>query len=575
MKWLLSGVLVLSSAATALGELKPDEVAIIAMAGSSDSCHLAKYYVRARGIPKSHIYLLKGMPGRKIGRKTWTRTMRPAILNWLKRERLEKKIRCLVTSWDVPLKIGKWDDKSPVLVARKEYLEQARARYVAKADETLRLLDTLAGTGTAPRRPRLTAETSLEDISSQLDKALTVAQRHVRTLRSREEKGKADALVHRLFVVAGGNAAMIQLLSPRRAHERLTRERAAQLMLLSGRLQGLQRGLQSLGTMPGTVARDAQTIELTNAVAGVLGAIRWIDRQSNLVKKNESWSSFDSELSLLYQPDHPVLGWLPNRLHYSYDDVPKPARPILMVSRLAAPTPKRVEEMIDAAVAVERTSLKGKVYLDARGLKNGSEQAETGSFGQYDQSLRDLAARLKKHTKLTVVLDDRKELFPTGSCPDVALYCGWYSLQQYVDAFEWNRGAVGYHMASAEAVWLRNPNPSKTKKAWCPAMLEDGACATLGPAMEPYLVAFPRPDDFFSLLLTGRYCLAEVYYRTKPFNSWVMVLVGDPLYNPYKNHPVLTEEALPEHLRPKAVGQTPRVPVRKPKTEDGLQLPGM
>lgn len=575
MKWLLSGVLILSTAATALGELKPDEVAIIAMAGSPDSCHLAKYYARARGIPKSHIYLLKGTPGRVIGRKAWARTTRPAILNWLKRERLEKKIRCLVTSWDVPLKIGKWDDKSPVLVARKEHLEQARTRYVAKADEALKLLDTLAGTGAAPRRTRLTAETSLEDVSAQLDKALGAAQRHVRTLRSREEKEKADALVHRLFVVAGGNAAMIQLLSPRRAHERLTRERAAQLMLLSGRLQGLQRGLQSLGVLPGTVARDEQIIELTNAVSGVLGAIRWIDRQSHLVKKNESWSSFDSELSMLYRPAYPALSWLPNQLHYSYDDVPEPASPILMVSRLAAPTLKRVEEMIDAAVAVERTSLKGTVYLDARGLKNGSGQAETGSFGQYDQSLRDLAARLKKHTKLTVVLDDRKELFRLKSCPDVALYCGWYSLQQYVDAFEWNRGAVGYHMASAEAVWLRNPNPSKTKKAWCPAMLEDGACATLGPAMEPYLVAFPRPDDFFSLLLTGRYCLVEVYYRTKPFNSWVMVLVGDPLYNPYKNHPVLTEEALPEHLRPKVAGQTPGVPVKKPKKEDGLQLPGM
>jgi hypothetical protein len=80
-------------------------------------------------------------------------------------------------------------------------------------------------------------------------------------------------------------------------------------------------------------------------------------------------------------------------------------------------------------------------------------------------------------------------------------------------------------------------------------MLEHGVAATLGPVWEPKLAAFPLPDDFFSLLLTGRYNLVEAYYRTTPFSSWVMVLVGDPLYNPFKNDPQLSEDDLPERLK--------------------------
>ena len=37
---------------------------------------------------------------------------------------------------------------------------------------------------------------------------------------------------------------------------------------------------------------------------------------------------------------------------------------------------------------------------------------------------------------------------------------------------------------------------------------------------------------FFEALVSGQYCLVECYYRAKPYNSWMMVLVGDPLYRP-------------------------------------------
>ena len=56
---------------------------------------------------------------------------------------------------------------------------------------------------------------------------------------------------------------------------------------------------------------------------------------------------------------------------------------------------------------------------------------------------------------MKVVLDKKPAVFPPGSCPDAALYCGWYSLANYVPAFKWNKGAVGYHVASSEATTLK------------------------------------------------------------------------------------------------------------------------
>jgi uncharacterized protein (TIGR03790 family) len=90
---------------------------------------------------------------------------------------------------------------------------------------------------------------------------------------------------------------------------------------------------------------------------------------------------------------------------------------------------------------------------------------------------------------------------------------------------------VGYHIASSECTTLKKP----ASQVWCKRMLEEGAAATVGPTIEPYLQAFPVPEIFFAALLDGRLPLAECYALSKPFLSWQMVLSGDPLYRPFKN----------------------------------------
>jgi len=129
-----------------------------------------------------------------------------------------------------------------------------------------------------------------------------------------------------------------------------------------------------------------------------------------------------------------------------------------------------------------------------------------------------------------VIVNAEPEVFQPGQCPHAALYCGWYSLGRYVDAFSWARGSVGYHIASAECRTLKRPG----SRVWCKRMLEEGIAATLGPVNEPYVQAFPVPQLFFRFLLDGYWSLAECYGLSMPFWSWQMVLIGDPLYRPFR-----------------------------------------
>ncbi|GAF84986.1 unnamed protein product [marine sediment metagenome] len=182
--------------------------------------------------------------------------------------------------------------------------------------------------------------------------------------------------------------------------------------------------------------------------------------------------------------------------------------------------------LVDKAIVTEKTGLKGVAYIDSRGIADSNKPY---SFGWFDQSLRDLAVLTRLQTEMTVKQERTEKLFAPGACPQTAIYCGWYSLKKYIDAFDFVNGAIGYHISSWEAIDLRDPNSSQ----WCPAMLADGITATLGAVAEPYLLSFPEPRAFFLELFNGR-CLVEAYYHTKAFNSWQLVLIGDPLYRPFK-----------------------------------------
>jgi uncharacterized protein (TIGR03790 family) len=242
-------------------------------------------------------------------------------------------------------------------------------------------------------------------------------------------------------------------------------------------------------------------------------------------------ASIDSEATLLKIEDHRIDAWIANPLFLvnikNKTAVPHPKEDILFVSRLDGPDPETVQRIIDDSLYAEEKGLYGKAYFDARSPK--PEKVE-GAYSFYDSSIHIAADRIRKEALLPVVLNESDALFQPGEAPDAALYCGWYSLAKYIDAFTWKKGSVGFHIASSECSTLKNPS----SKVWCLQMLKKGVAATLGPVGEPYVNAFPIPHMFFGILTSGRYPLVEAYFASLPHLSWQMLLVGDPLYKPFK-----------------------------------------
>ena len=266
---------------------------------------------------------------------------------------------------------------------------------------------------------------------------------------------------------------------------------------------------------------------------GVPLAIRSLEsedaKQLSQDEKMDTRAAVDSELALVLTDDYSLEGWLPNPYFLGFREQSTLLKrdAVLMVSRLDGPDPATVRRLVDDALLAEKEGLQGRAYFDARWPKPADNKLE--GYALYDASLHAAAENVRKSGRMEVRLDERNELFQPGDCPKAALYCGWYSLGRYVDAFDWVRGAIGFHIASSECVTLKQ----KDSQVWCKRMLEDGVAATIGPVYEPYVQGFPLPELFFTTLTEGYLSLGESYLISLPFLSWQMVLIGDPLYRPF------------------------------------------
>ncbi len=237
------------------------------------------------------------------------------------------------------------------------------------------------------------------------------------------------------------------------------------------------------------------------------------------------------------------LGWFPNPYQGSSTDfrtfrkkqLADPANGLMyLVARLDGPTVDIAKALVDKAKRAEAHGLKGTAYFDAR----GTGEDRTG-YGQGDWWINRAYAETRK-AGVKAVLDTRPELFAAGQCPDTILYWGFYKVFDFTDAFNgtFPDGAIACHIASFEAANLRW-QPEKINNGqhgpWCTGFLHAGITVTIGSVSEPYLEAFPYTEIFFPQLFAGR-SIAETYWSAVPHVSWMMVLIGDPLYVPYPHH---------------------------------------
>lgn len=525
-------------------ELLPTQVMIVANANSRESLKVATHYATRRGVPLQQIAQLDLPLDETISREDYERRVVMPFRKMLQDHRIQQSIRVLVTVYGVPLRVAppnltaeeqRWQsDASDRLGAARSKLvnieRQARDITVQSGSKPIPITKDEQGIVTHERHVAFLLR---------VDEAVQESVKRVKQLKPptlRQWSAQLEAVVQ----AHQGLAGLAQL------HHDLPPEGkvsggGADAPMRAEQLEGLQLLLGSL-ELP-VRNRRAELYQQVSQVYGAYGVFALAALELNSLSDEQGDASVDSELSLLWwdRGQYGVSWRRPNPLHHAFKKTGGESRrdiPILMVSRLDAPTADLAFRLVDRAKEAEEQGVAGTVYLDARGLPV-KDQSDT--YGHYDQSLRDLNSFLIQHTPYQSKLENTETRFHRpGEAPDVALYVGWYRLRQYEDAFTFRPGAIGYHMASAEAVSIH----SASERGWCKNALDHGITATLGSIGEPYLDAFPEPLEFVALLMTGQYSLVEAYYLTSRWISWRMVLVGDPLYNPWKATPAAKRSTL-------------------------------
>lgn len=509
--------------------LSASELVIVFNRNLAESRAVASYYANKRKVPASNLVGVDVPATEEISRQDYDGKLVPPVKAHVELLKGKGNTPAILLVYGIPLRVM----AAPLTVPDMELRSLATAKvkeYQAQAVPQVHKLIRLTGAGTTP--PRLTYPT-LEFLKKS-QKSLVQAQEFLDKQPATPEAEASRAEIAALLIELRGTSPEAQAMMTRMARGRNPRQVSRKRELL---------GLPTIkpedieerafrGILPNTAQQTAAAIRNAN---GLLGELKFWYEAQKLYDQPQTIAAVDSEMTLIMAGPYQKAGWLPNPFNLSYDRLPNinhiRAR-TLRVGRLDGPTPDIARRLVDDALEVEKAGLTGIFYLDARGLTG---EPAVGGYPWFDQHLLHLSEVVKQYSKMRVVLDKNSAVFPPGSCPDAALYCGWYSLAKYVPAFKWNKGAVGYHVASSEATTLKQPGSN----VWCKRMLEEGVAATLGPVAEPYLFSFPLPDQFFPLLMTGKLSLLEVYFLTIPQLSWMQILIGDPLYQPFKNHPAI------------------------------------
>ncbi len=516
--------------------LEADELLLIANKNVGQGGTLAQFYAEKRQVPAGRVLELNLPITEEMSADVYDREVVPVVREFLRSNGLERKVKCIVTFYGVPLRISARQNTAKdreELAAQQGELKQLPAQVepmVMSMEKAAAGIDATfqAKAGADLDSQARRAEAALKAITTQANKTVEPAERE-RLLRLAVEKLAAlvgpAGMVERHLLNSGTTTQPTSQASTQGVQKFV--EYRAELMRLQDRRfeAGARRALR----------------EMVRENSGPFEFGRLLQSQIAYFQTENTGAAFDSELAMLWW-DYPRSNWINNPLHYG---VGVAHLPVVMTMRLDGAQTGTVSQIILASLRAESEGLKGKVVIDSRGIPAMDAKGKPDPYGMYDQTLRDLADLVQAKTKLSMVLDDRPEVMAAHAVSDVAVYMGWYSVSRYVPACEFRPGAVGFHLASFTMVTLRREDP----RCWARELLNDGMAATLGAVAEPYLSAFPRADDFFPLLFTGKLTLAEVYWKTTPMSSWMITMIGDPLYTPYQKNPALAVGDLPDRLK--------------------------
>ncbi len=518
--------------------LTPDQVAVVINGNIPGSWQVGRYYIKARNIPATHLIVLdlENHNVNDVPVPYYTTRIADTIKQVLRERHLEKQIKCLVTTYGIPLRVGRQmptpaqmrdlsETQADLTHCASELLQgTAQANAIASGGSITAPATTTPGTQSEPAY----AQAALSNFRT----AVKLAIQRYQDLPPALRRPDAHALftLLRQFFGPGGVTAMVHVhgdsLKAIAQKEALDSERT--------RVRAQLRKYQRLAIQRDRAMNRQKMRQLQFQLFGITGLTEQLLSDQMYLSQHGRRTALDNDLMMLWYHARPPILWHvnPDYLPIWHEAATNRHEPeAIMVSRLDGLTPRMVMNIIHTSIEVQRRGLHGVAYFDARGLHG------TDPYAVFDHDIRATAGYILKNAAIHVVLNDTPALLQAKNCPRAALYCGWYSLHHYVDSCQWLPGCVGYHVASLELTTLHNPSDT----GWCINLLKHGVVGTLGAVAEPYLQAFPQPSLFFPLLLSGRFTQAEVYFLTTPQVGWRIAYVGDPLYNPFEHDPRISK----------------------------------
>ena len=229
----------------------------------------------------------------------------------------------------------------------------------------------------------------------------------------------------------------------------------------------------------------------------------------------------DAELALVVRSGYPINAYVPNPLFRKDEPTVVDLNKLVKVSRLDGPGWDTAMALVDRAIEAERRGLIGRAYVDIG-----------GPHAEGDRWLEDVAEQLRR-AEWDLSVDRAKETFSLAARFDApALYFGWYASDVngpfLRPGFRFPPGAVALHIHSFSATTL-----NATERHWCGPLVARGAAATFGNVYEPYLSFTHQGHLLVRALLRGD-TLGDAGFYSLGAVSWQAVMIGDPLYRPFK-----------------------------------------
>jgi hypothetical protein len=218
--FLISGLIATSPV---FGELRADQLAILANRNLPESLAVARHYADRRGIPGDRIIALDLPLNETIGRSEYEQNLVLPTRRALEEKGLTTQVRALVTTYGIPLRVASPKPTDQHQAWAKDATErQKQARFhLEKLEEWVKQVAPQNGaTHPAPSGrngneksadpPTGTADQAVERV----DAALKEAASRMQQVRDRRQAEKDSKDLSRFIVRFGGTAALVRNLQP-------------------------------------------------------------------------------------------------------------------------------------------------------------------------------------------------------------------------------------------------------------------------------------------------------------------------------------------------------------------------